>query len=196
MKSKKGITLLETLLAVSLIAVVGLAIFQVYAQGTQVWRRVQTTGQQKERVLIFLERFSKELKNTFRSDGIPFSGTAQSISLAGLVPELVVQGEEQDYIFKPGRLQYEFDPVQKVLKRAQITYPNLDKPTDSFFRPELENIEEFSFSYYGPAGSGFEPELLKAANELPAAVGVKIKWLKSENEVESVEKIINLPVNF
>ncbi|MCK5578418.1 MAG: hypothetical protein KAI63_02720 [Planctomycetes bacterium] len=188
---RAGLTLLETLLASVLIAVVGLAVYHAYWQGTNVWRRVQGHGQQKERVIIFLERFSQELRNTFVFQGIPFEGKKKKMSFAGLIKEW--DESTNDYIYKPGRSNYEFDSGKKVLKGGQFTYSQLsDVPDSSSLRPELENILEVDFTYYpgDPIGEGLES--WDALGQLPAAVRIRIKWPGVNNEVESVEKIITL----
>ena len=199
---RAGLTLLETLLASVLIAVVGLAVYHAYWQGTNVWRRVQGHGQQKERVIIFLERFSQELRNTFVFQGIPFEGKKNKLSFAALTKEWNVptDGSEADYIYKPGLISYEFDLEKKILEGGQFTYSQLagsltrtfGSPDSSSLRPELENILEVDFTYYpgDPIGEGLES--WDALGQLPAAVRIRIKWPGVNNEVESVEKIITL----
>ena len=85
MFNKKGFTLVELLVALSLMAVVGGVIVATFSGGAGVWERVQCQGTQEQNLLISFEEIKKSFHNMKPFKPIPFVGKLESFSFPTLL---------------------------------------------------------------------------------------------------------------
>ena len=79
MKRKTGFTLVELLIVVSIVALIGMSLYAMFASAMDMMRRVSRT-EVAEDVSIFLEKLDRDISNQVTFRGIPFEGKETSLS--------------------------------------------------------------------------------------------------------------------
>ena len=78
--AEKGFTLIEILVATSILGIIGLTILTTFASGLHVFERVQTFGGSQADVLLAFEEMEKDIRNVFPLSTIAFEGDTQSMT--------------------------------------------------------------------------------------------------------------------
>ncbi|MBI4430409.1 MAG: prepilin-type N-terminal cleavage/methylation domain-containing protein [Candidatus Omnitrophica bacterium] len=144
MKSRRGFTLIEILMAASLAAVVGMAIYSSLASGINMMRKVVETSRDED-AAIFLEKFERDLENSFHYQEIPFQGESESLSFAGIIQTDPGLGGEQGI----GRITYYHDSSEKTIVRRQDNVHQLFEDREGNLASALDNISSLQFEYFG-----------------------------------------------
>lgn len=110
-KNRAGFTLIELIVAVSMMAMVAIAVTSALYCGLNVYERVAIHAGSKADLFIGLEEFERDIRNTFRIAGIGFSGHASRVSFAGLT--------EDGHI---GRISYYLDTEKRFFARSEMDY--------------------------------------------------------------------------
>ena len=143
MKNKAGVTFVEMLLAASIFAVAGLAIYTTFSSGMKTWRKAKDLSLKSRGQTLKIEKMKRELRQAFlfRKDEIAFSGTKVKINLPAIIDS------------KVNRLTYSFDPGQNAILR------NTEKLEDILASPEgqgglmtdtpyISGVKEFNLAYF------------------------------------------------
>lgn len=212
-----GFTLIEVIITAMLTALAGLAAYNAYSQGISLWASGQKTSHQ-ERAIMFLERISRDLRNTFSFAPIGFTGEEKKISLPALIWEYDWDKSNKSGEFKDeasqqessvplpllAKITYEYNADEgKVSRLLEIyAYPDLDElkmmPDDTEEktpRTILEDIEKISFSYVVTKTDelNFTDNLSAEENAtLPYAVKIELK-LKTMNN--PLSRTVFIPIN-
>ena len=140
---RKGFTLVELLIVCSLFAVISISIFATFSSGFKVLRRLQRTNDTEERLLLRLEKLSRELRQVFVFKDITFSGSKDKISFAAIIDDEI------------RRLNYCFDADHKAILRStdaleEILAAKKDQQEEikSPQKIYLANINGLTFSYF------------------------------------------------
>ncbi len=150
--NSRGFTLIELMVAASILGLIGMAILTAFGSGFHVYERVQSYGGVQADVLLVLEEMERDLRNTFPSSAIKFEGDAQSISFPVIIEKIeTVEGEDVE-VPSIGQASYylEKDDDTQVLLRQQKSYGEAvsgvvqkeDRETALAF------VSELTFSYY------------------------------------------------
>jgi len=99
-------TLVELLIAVSIFSVVSIAIYATFSSGASVLRRVKDVDLVQQRVLLKIERLSRELREIPACRKQLFLGSKSKITFAGI----------SDYF--PSRIAYYFESESSSLMRV------------------------------------------------------------------------------
>ena len=144
-KHLKGFTLLELLITTSLIALMGLAIYSVFARGVMVWGRGGVINKVEQEVRFTLQSLAKELRNSFKFSGIEFSGTKSGISFPAYVN---TAGIAQDPKWEVGKVSYFYDSSKKSFFRRQASYIELFQPDSLQAKEIVSQINDLGINYY------------------------------------------------
>ena len=159
------------LLAASIFAVAGLAVYTTFSSGMKVWRKAKDLSLKSRGQILKIEKMKRELRQAFlfRKEEIAFSGTKVKISLAAIIDSRV------------NRLTYSFDPGQNaILKNAEKLEDILASAegasgagTDT---PYISGVKEFSLSYFylDPQKSAYAWKDDWQEDYLPAALRIDI----------------------
>ena len=109
-QTKRGFTLIETLVAISIFAIIAGALVMVFFKGASVWEDVRMRASQREEALIFLKGLESQLKNHIDLPGAKFRADESSMYFTTL----------QDTIYNVG---YAFDKNSKIIYRRKSLYP-------------------------------------------------------------------------
>lgn len=130
--SKAAFTLVELLIAVSIFSVVSVAIYSTFNSGIVVFSRVKNIDFTRQRILLKVERFARELRQQQLNRKPLFIGARTRISFASL----------SDYA--PCRVTYYFDSYSNSLMRAVERMPEIITPTGTI-DPDIKAKEKSAF---------------------------------------------------
>jgi prepilin-type N-terminal cleavage/methylation domain-containing protein len=212
----KGFTLVELMIAASILGMIALAILSSFDAGLRAFAHVQSFGGTQVEALLAIDRIERDLRNTFRLSGINFDGGAKEISFPAVVRRL---DEEDNERVSLGRITYRFDSSQKALIVKEEDYslaiaggggeaiedsaqPKV--PRSEQTAPEiLAFIEDLHFDYYfyrkGTEGDketvdyGWKASWAGKDDGFPRGVKVEVVF-KNGQEERSLARTVFIPV--
>ncbi|HBO97799.1 MAG TPA: hypothetical protein DD648_07295 [Candidatus Omnitrophica bacterium] len=144
---ERGFTLIELLLAASILSIIALAILSTFGAGMRAFERVQSFGGFQADVLLFLEGFERDARNTFAFSGVKFKGDSQSMSFASIGTKLDEDGNAFTVLEERS---YGFDSSQKALVEKEEDFaPAVSSVTEGSVRTrQVAPIKAVAFQYY------------------------------------------------
>jgi type II secretion system protein J len=85
-RAPDGFTLIELLVALSIFAIVSLAVYSAFAGGITAWRRAREFSSTHQTARLLLEDMAQELRNAVQISGAHFVGETQRVSFLTLRP--------------------------------------------------------------------------------------------------------------
>ena len=190
-RARGGLTLVELLVTVALMALVAGACAATFAGGLRVWERLAALGARQAWVPVAFDEIRRDLHRVRRFKPIPFAGRYDRVSFPALVAAIGADGVEADEI---GQRGYFFDSARRRLCQSAQPYRRLrhDRLTDAC-SPVLTDVERVRMSYYGVdpdsgvngwsgSWSGPEPPL-----------AVKIEVTPEARDAETQTLLVQLP---
>jgi len=192
--AKKGFTLIELMMAASILSLIGLAILTTFGAGLRVYERVQSYGGvQAAEALLSLEEIEQNLRNTFPHSAIKFSGDTQSIAFPALIETIEMVGDEEQAVSSVGQVSYylsETDEEESILAIERWDY---SKATEGAQAGEgrsntLAFIENIEFSYYffdeKSGVYGWKDSWDKEEENFPVGVSIKMTFQDDGRDVQ------------
>lgn len=195
-KQREGLTLIEIMLAVTILSVIALAIYSTFSQGIKLWQRLTQRTPASELNMVF-EKMSSDLRNSFGFSGINFVGAKDNISFAALT--LAAMGE-QTKALSIGEVSYFFDAQTESLDRRQRNYSQLYQNKPTSLRQMVSNVKSLSFQYYYYDSKqetyiwkdNWQVEEGEKERRIPLAVRIRLKFDENTKE-EKVTRTITIP---
>src|SRR3990167_7818362 len=89
---EQGFTLIELMVAASILGLIGLAILTTFGSGFSVYERVQAYGGTQADALLALEEIERDVRNIFQMPTIPVEGGSDRVAFPAII-ETVEEGE-------------------------------------------------------------------------------------------------------
>ena len=186
---RKAFTLIELLIAVSILSVCAGVVFSTFSVGLNTWRRISGYNLKEREVILFLKKIEQELRNSFAFANIKFEGEQQRITFPSLV------WDEKREVYVPGQISYSFNPREKMLTRGEKTYYTLFSSAGKEGGKRIMAVEQVNFAYYfyhkdahnygwGENYTGFSP---------PWAVRIRVLMEEGEKN-RTIEKRVIIPL--
>lgn len=183
----RGFTLAEVMVVTVIVCVISLAVYGTLSNGIKIWQRLGQ-GIPQEDLNIFFERFSSDLRNSFKYTGISFSGKQDSLDFTGLVfsPDFKRTGV--------GRIIYSFDQGSGVINKASLDVSEIFRQQPGKTSPVARGIKslEFGYYYYDTEKKGFGWEEEWAKEELPLAVRIELEFDDGKQTLKFT-RTVNIP---
>ena len=174
---RRGFTLVEVLLVTAIFASIGLAVFTCLSNGLKLWGRSQRLVVEEDAV-IFMDRFSTDLRNAFLFSEIPFEGEELHLNFPTMVytpADRSGSRAQEGYVDEIGAVRYSFDSSGKNILREQANYSQATHGNFASARIVVGGVKEFRFRYFYPGSS--EPSLTASDDKgLPSGVEVEIRF--------------------
>jgi prepilin-type N-terminal cleavage/methylation domain-containing protein len=179
-----GFTLIELMVALSILAVAIGVIGACVAAGLRVWDRVRDTTSLTSSVFTGIEILERDLRNTAGFDGIPFSGEMERVVIASLTRPASgsVDGPRLTTV------RYRYDRPRGMLLRKAWIFPD-PEPPDETEEGILEHLSRVEFSYAGAPAQAREFSL--TATNIPLQVRVNLEF---ERPAVRLERVVLIPV--
>lgn len=187
---KFGFTLVEMLIVTAILSVVALAIYATFNNGMEIWQKVNRQLPEED-LNIFFDKFSLDLRNSFKFTGINFSGTIDRLEFPTLVNNLRLEKRTV------GKLIYAYEPQGQILNRYQIDFSGVyDDESDAAPRQSLKNVKTLKFQYYLYDEQNkvylWQDEWLKEG--LPLAVRVELEFDDGQ-KTKKFTKTVNISIS-
>lgn len=143
--NQKGFTLLELLVAISLLGMAAIIVLSLFSKGIDVWEEAKFKSPLEYNAVLFLEEMEKEIKNCADFSEIGFLGESADFAFPSYIKkydqELAVTQE------KIGCVKYRFDEEKKSVYKYRAVYP--DCLVESLFISikMLDSVETFRLEY-------------------------------------------------
>ncbi|MCK5288146.1 MAG: prepilin-type N-terminal cleavage/methylation domain-containing protein [Candidatus Omnitrophica bacterium] len=139
-KNKLGFTLVEVLIVTVMLPVISLSIYSAFNNGIKIWKRVNNPAIEED-VNIFFEKFNYDIQNSFKFEGIDFSGKHNMISF----PTLVFSDRMNNRTV--GQVTYLYDISKRSIIKEEKDYSHIYNIKEGKRKNLLTNIKELEFSY-------------------------------------------------
>lgn len=201
-KSLTGFTLIELFIAISIFAVVAVALYSTFFAGISVWRRSSESGDIHQDIKFALDDITKDLRNIIycTEDGesiYAFSGTTEEIAFITLEAPFLQEDISRRELAK---IAYRFDKNKHQFIRIRVAKSlgfDIEKGEKEVL---LKGIEELKFEYCYFSGDEDEPYLWQEEWEddesrIPRVVRLTFR-IKTKREKEPLEftKTIFIPI--
>ncbi|MBU3933418.1 MAG: type II secretion system GspH family protein [Candidatus Omnitrophica bacterium] len=200
MALKKGFTFIELLISITIISLVGVAVYSVFANGITAWRRGNKNRTYARNIRLTTEKVARELRNAFEFSNIAFEGTEDSIMFPALIAVESESGEgETETHYEIGRLAFFYDKKEDALCREEKAYGEV------FEEEEIGKGEalirhlrklEFEYCYLDNATGTYkwkEDWKKEEQDSIPQAVKIKMVFKKKAGR-HDFEKTVFIPM--
>lgn len=191
--NRKSFTLIELLMAIGMIAVISLAIYNVFDSGAKIWQRLYKSAGAED-LNIFLDKLAGDLRNSFYFPGINFLGTENSIEFA-----TYVKSPQMDRT-TVGKAVYSYNGDAGIVKLQKLDYAQIygnegSLDTNAAKNEIIRGIKALKFEYYfyDPATRqyGWAQQWVND-KELPLAVRVELNT--DQGDDNRFVKTISIPM--
>jgi len=195
--SKKGLTLIELLIAASIAAFIGFGIYKTFANGIIVWKWIETNKPSGD-VLIFFEKLSSDLRNHCNFSDCAFVGNRNKITFfvqdsdyMFLSNEEIVDSkkEQEKSIYK---IEYIFEPQIKEIHRRIYKFG-----MDSWESSDcvLKGVSQVGYVFYlfDSASNGLI-DRYSTSGQAPANIAVSLKLKHDNNKINNFRWMISMPI--
>lgn len=192
-KNKKrrpaGFTFIELLIVAAIIPVISLAVYAAFNSGLKVWQRVNYLLPEEDLNILF-DKFTSDLKNTFKFTGINFSGEEGRIELAALVKSRKLQAKTV------GSVIYIYDPAARTFTRMERDFSRIYDSAEGIALQSIKDVKSLKFRYYFYDSQKKEYLWQEewAGEGLPLAVRMELE-LANDGQYNMFTRTVSIPVN-
>ncbi len=192
-------TLIEILVSVTIFSLVGAAIYSVFANGLNAWRRGNDNKSYAKNIRILSEKIARDVRNTFEFEGIPFEGTEESVMFPGLIEGRSYDDAVEEYS-EVGRIAYFYDSGEDAFCRKEQTF------AESLMEEELDEAEilisdvdslAVSYCYLDNATGAYDWKDDWKEDEqdtIPQAISLEISFKKKAARKDDFNQVIFIPI--
>jgi len=186
--TKIGFTFIEMLIVTVMVSIISLAIYSTLNNGIKIWQRINRQLPAQD-LLIFFDRFSNDLKNSFEFQGISFAGTENTLGFATLVSSARLNNKTV------GKVTYSYDRQSEILSRQQQDYSQVCNQEESENKKFINNIKSLSFQYnfYDTKGNSYLWQYGWENEKLPRAVRMELEF-DDGKQILKFTKTVSIPV--
>jgi prepilin-type N-terminal cleavage/methylation domain-containing protein len=186
-KKQKGFTFIELILVVSMMAMIGFAVYGAFSLGIGVFR---ATSKEKpfNDLAVFYEKFSMDIRNILFTTEIDFKGFPDKLFFYVNDPGYIIFPKEPEIGEKPKtikKVEYEILEDGRMLRKV-YEYGSSEPYLVS---TALEDSRGIKFEYFEED----KKEFIDSAGFVPAAIRVSSDDGVSENQFTS--RIFEIPVS-
>lgn len=192
--NKSGLTFVEVLLAAALTTIVGFMIYQSLSLGIDVWQRSQQISIEED-VMLFLDRLSFDLHNSFLFSQIKFEGNEFHIAFPTIVytpADRRLNLGEDVYVEQVGKVEYYYDLGSDTVYRRQANYSQAVRERYGEPQQLVAGVENLRFRFYFLTERD-ELSSSEILDVLPTGVEVTVQFLDAKGS-RSMSKFIDIPV--
>ncbi len=193
-RSPSGFTLIEVLIAASLVSLIAFAVYANFDSGIRVMERVNHVMQEED-INVFFEKLSRDIQNSFRYASIPFKGNGEKLSFPSSIATEPVLGSSRGI----GRVSYYYNSSQGRIERLQENVSQMFQGEKEVVEPTtaLSNISSVRFQYFAydkkEEAYTWKEEWGDADNRIPLAVKAELVF-HDEGIEKTLTRTIAVPV--
>ncbi len=201
LRRKKGLTLVEMIVVVSIIATVATAIIGIIHGGIKMWQRGMVVRKDVD-VRIFFERLTGDLRNISLFSRMKFQGSGNAVSFPVLAegdfrPTFEKEANQGQRLIQIMLVEYKFDPYKKSIIRKESDFLQISGKRKGRIRVALDNVASFKVRYYYPSEDD-ESELVArrvaVEGKIPNLVKIELTCSSDTDERKTFNELIEVPI--
>ena len=182
----RGLTLVELLVTLSMVALVSGTVVATFAGGLRVWERVKSHSTQSQWLQLAYDQLRRDLHNVRRFAPIPYEGGYDTLAFPTVISTSTPEGVAVSEI---GQAGYFLDEARHTLCRSQHPYRRLRSARlRDTCQPVMTGVTRLRFSYYALNPDNQTTEWLGSWSSAEPPLAVKI-------ELRCREEAANSPVD-
>lgn len=195
----KGVTLIELLVAMTIVSILGLSVFNIFSQGLKLWKRASSVVPDVDSDIVF-EKITADLSNAYQSNMAAFEGADTMMRFFSYSRRNYDVNNPEIQIRHPKAVQYLFVPEGKLLARSEepleILLAKDAKTRQIPYKVVVKGLKECRFEYYhlDDKKNEFQWKPYWNGNCLPKAVRISLNY-DDERRMENFVKVVSLPAN-
>jgi len=181
-----GFTLVELLIVMVILSVILLSVCAHMESGLKLWRRANQKDARRD-TAVFLEKFTADVRSSFRFKGLEFNGEADRVDLSSILYSPRLKNETV------GQISYVYEKEKENLYRQKKDYSDIWNKESGLHSGVLQHVESAVFYYYY-----FDKEKKEFVwgdvfkGSLPLAVRLEFK-IKYEDQTEKITWTVSIP---
>lgn len=178
--NNQGLSLIEVLVAVAIIAVIGLALVSIFSSSLSAFYRGNAELKTSKSAQLILYRIERELQNVVYFNENSFTGDAKQLSFCSIIPKIIENDRMSNYLTQ---IRYVCDSINNHLFYRVTSIPGGVK-ADTVMLSHLVDSIQFTFGATDDDGALVWKHNWTASdqNEIPMAVKINIVFLGEKNE--------------
>lgn len=140
-RHKRGFTFIEVIIVISILSIISLVIYTSFSKGINIWQMVNEKSPEED-MNILLDKFSFDLRNTFKFTGINFSGHEDGIEFP------VLLNSPRFHKKSVGKVVYSYDSNTNLLNKEEVDFNQIYEDKKGLIKHSLKNVKSFKFQYY------------------------------------------------
>lgn len=187
--ARRGFSLLELLLVLTLAPIVFFTLYSNFSAGLRLWATV-TRQTPEEDTAIFLHKVRRDVENMMRSDAVPFGGDREETVFASSIQAPAGLGGAHGI----GEVRLYYDASSRTVRREVRDYSQIHRDAPGQTSILLQGVSSFSFSYWvlqRTGGYEWEDSWTPEAGLLPSAVRLSFS---TERSSEARQWVLVVPV--
>lgn len=140
-----GFTMIEMLIVVTLFAIIATASFAIFRMGVQIWRRSQGSALIEHKALFTLEKMTRDLRMSIRSELKDFKGNGDSDEIA--IPSLIPIRAGKTDMIQYGLIHYEYNASKKEVCRREEPAAAIQGKKKFDCRVLANHVKRFKLQY-------------------------------------------------
>lgn len=193
---KEGFTLVETLIAMAILAMVVVSTFTIFRSSSSSWQKGETRSERYHNARVAIGKMSMEISQAviYERGLSKFIGTKDALSFVSFV-------SASSGVFELAEIEYWLDKDNKLLMRNEDIDPDYDFSTQDYNDILAEGVPELEFSYYdgliwddgwNSDTSGKSSEAGISSGVLPKAVKIKLKVGDKNGKESEIFEVVTL----
>ena len=193
MRYRRGFTFVEIMLVTAIFATLSAAIFTCLSNGIKLWDRGRQLMSQEDTV-IFFDRFSSDLRNTFNYSKFSFTGGEQEVVFPTVVwtpADRVSVRAQEGLVDQLGKVRYAYDPEHGTIVRSQANYSQASQEEWGAEEIVVPAVKSLRFHYFYTASK--DPSMsVDEGDPIPSGVEVELV-IPSGKEEKVFKRYIAVP---
>jgi len=201
MRKNKAFTLIELLVCITIVSLVSVAVYSIFANGISAWRRGNENKTYARNIRLTSEKMARELRNVFEFSMIPFEGTEDSVMFPALISGR--PDDEDDYPknhYEVGRIAYFYDKKRDALCREGKAFLELaDEEEVGKGKVLIQDVSalEISYCYLDNVTGAYKWKddwKREEQDSIPQALKIEIDFKKGATYKDKFSRVVFIPI--
>jgi prepilin-type N-terminal cleavage/methylation domain-containing protein len=200
-RNKKAFTLIELLVCITIVSIVSVAVYSIFANGISAWRRSNENKTYARNIRLTSEKMARELRNVFEFSMIAFEGTEDSVMFPALIPgKPNDEGDYPDTYYEVGRIAYFYDKKKTALCREdKAFFEFIDEEEVGKGKALIQDVSalEISYCYLDNVTGAYKwkNDWKKEEQEsIPQALKIEINFKKGAVHKDKFSRVVFIPI--